>query len=274
MQLDPIPTRIREIQGARVMLLVIGRHLMVMWETKPDSLCTSSGISHSAEYMTEGKKWVLRQCQDVGLEFEPAALVAVGAEKGIQAPAKFLERSGAFTEIGQPRRERKPLPPEDEEDDATRSDDHADTATCAALRGAIFIFFSLKNVYALDTQDTQALNGMDDPTSTDSIYYRYSDLLAREWSLRGIPERWRRRASERETAALHQCRAVRGINVEEDKSGWGVCRGIGRPGQLRLCGQAAGKFELEGKERKHGRTRTQRPLHRPERHPHHVDRTG
>ncbi|KAJ7507808.1 hypothetical protein B0H11DRAFT_1902830 [Mycena galericulata] len=51
---------------------------------------------------------------------EPA-LVAVGTEKGIQAPAKFLKGSGAFTKIGQPRRERKPLPPEDEEDDATRS---------------------------------------------------------------------------------------------------------------------------------------------------------
>ncbi|KAJ7430606.1 hypothetical protein B0H11DRAFT_1942758 [Mycena galericulata] len=41
----------------------------------------------------------------------------LGTEKGIQALAKFLESSGAFTKTGQPRRETEPLPPEDEEDD-------------------------------------------------------------------------------------------------------------------------------------------------------------
>ncbi|KAJ7479312.1 hypothetical protein B0H11DRAFT_2280857 [Mycena galericulata] len=41
----------------------------------------------------------------------------LGTEKGIQALAKFLESSGAFTKTGQPRHETEPLPPEDEEDE-------------------------------------------------------------------------------------------------------------------------------------------------------------
>jgi hypothetical protein len=39
----------------------------------------------------------------------------LGTEKGLQALAKFLEASGAFTKTGQPRRETQPLALEDED---------------------------------------------------------------------------------------------------------------------------------------------------------------
>ncbi|KAJ7792948.1 hypothetical protein B0H14DRAFT_2191574, partial [Mycena olivaceomarginata] len=41
----------------------------------------------------------------------------LGAEEGLQALAKFLETSGAFTETGRPRRETEPLVLSDDDED-------------------------------------------------------------------------------------------------------------------------------------------------------------